>query len=140
MAKLILIFIFFFSFMLAHSDSAKKIYWIDEDITVLTFLGNPYSKNVTPIKVTTSKKQKIYLFHKKSGPGIYAFYLEGLSTKNQFGMTIVMDKKGFFLAKSKEVRLSRYKKKISMKYTSREKIQRQKPKEIYYDYMEGEIK
>lgn len=121
------------------SNSSPKIYWVDKDLTLLAFVGKPTSSSVTPKKIVTYEKQQIKLFHKKSGRGIYAFYLKGLITRDYLGLKAI-EPEGFFLVKRKNVRLSRYKKKVSKKYETRKVIVEKKPKSYRYYQMEGDLK
>jgi hypothetical protein len=130
MKKLIFIIIVI-CFPLSSANAKTKLYWIDKGITVLAFIGNPYSQNIIPIKLTSSKKQKIRLFHKKSGPGIYAFYLKGLSIKNKHGQIKTVTKRGFFLVKRSQTRLHEYKRKYSMKNRTQYKKQKVFPYYLY---------
>jgi hypothetical protein len=66
--------------------------------------------------MTTYEKQKINLFHKKSGPGLYTFYLPGLVYKDYFGHRQQINKEGYFITKRRLVRASKYKLKSSLKY------------------------
>ena len=93
----------------------KQIYWIDEGITVLAFLGDIYSADVKPVKFTMYEKQKIRLFHKKSGPGIYAFHLPGTVVKGYEGKKVTVEDDGYFLVKATIVRKNQFKTKQSMK-------------------------
>ena len=112
-------------FTLSTGSSAynkkERIYWIDEGITVLVFIGNPHSLKLTPVKMTTYKKQVIKLFHKRSGPGVYAFYLPGFVSKDVFGKRSIVSDDGFFMVKRRFIRSTEYKKKISMKYKTKER-------------------
>lgn len=127
-----LIFIIVVICFLSPSVHAKtKFYWVDKGIIVLAFIGNPYSQNVIPIKLTSSKKQRIRLFHKKSGPGIYAFYLKGFSVKNSHGQIKTVTKKGFFLVKRSQTRLHEYRRKYSMKYKTKQEKEEMIPDYLY---------
>lgn len=98
------------------ANARGDYYWIDANRSVLVFIGDPYSLNLETAKYTTYKKQRIKLFHKKSGPGIYAFDLEGLIIQGMFGKRFTVKEKGYFLAKKRYVRKNKYKKKASMKH------------------------
>ena len=107
-------------FVLSTGSSAynkkKKVYWIDKGVTVLAFIGNPHSLKLHPVRFTTYKKQVIKLFHKKSGPGIYAFYLPGFAAKDIFGGERIIPYDGYFMVKKRFIRSPEDKKKISMKH------------------------
>ncbi len=81
--------------------AGQNYYWMDANQSVLVFIGNPYSLNLETAKYITYKKQRIKLFHKKSGPGIYAFDLAGLIVHGTFGKGTIIRDKGYFLAKKK---------------------------------------
>ena len=97
-------------------NKREKVYWIDKGITVLVFIGNPHSLKLTPVRMITYKKQVIKLFHKKSGPGIYAFYLPGFVSKDIFGRERIITYDGYFMVKRRFIRSTEYKKKISLKH------------------------
>ena len=87
-------------------------YWIDENVTVLAFLGDHYSLNLHPTKYTTHRRQLIKLFHKRSGGGMYAFHLKGLVITKS-GKAITLRNKGYFLIKKNQIRKGYYKIKTS---------------------------
>jgi len=97
------------------SVAKKQTYWVDEGVTVLVFLGNIHSLDFKPVKFTMYEKQKIRLFHKKSGPGIYAFHLPGTTIKGHQGKKITVEEDGYFLAKVKDIRKHEFKNKSSLK-------------------------
>jgi len=117
MIKHILIIIICFSLVTGSSAAykKKKVYWIDKGITVLAFIGDPHSLKLTPVRFKTYEKQVIKLFHKKSGPGIYAFYLPGLKVRDMFGGKRIITN-GYFMVKKRFIRSTEYKKKVSMKH------------------------
>jgi hypothetical protein len=91
------------------------LYWVDKNVTVLAFLGKPYSLNLDAVKYTTHQRQLIRLFHKRSGRGIYAFHLKGLVI-TKFGKRVTVKNEGYFLVKKNQIRKGYYKTKTSMKY------------------------
>lgn len=115
-------------FILAITNSClsktdeEQYYWIDKWVTVLGFVGDPNSLNFTPVKFITYRKQRIKLFHKKSGPGLYAFYLPNLLIQNEYGLENSVWRNGFFVVKKSQVRLHKYANKISLKYKSRKEF------------------
>jgi hypothetical protein len=89
-------------FIGTSSFAKTKYYRIKKNTEVLVFLGVPGSNEVIPVKYTTARDQNIKLFHKRSGPGIYAFYLEDLLIKD--GSTEKVAKgQGYFLAKKRQL-------------------------------------
>lgn len=96
--------------LLASSGTAiaKKSnnYWIKKNVTVLVFIGEPNSLKLKTVKYTTSTKQRINLFHKRSGPGVYAFYLPGLIIVED-GITRKIKQNGYFLVKKRHLQKSR---------------------------------
>lgn len=113
MYKIIILFILLASTGFCAEDN--DVYWIDKDVTVLAFVGHPHSLKVEPVKYTTFINQKVDLFHKKSGPGIYAFYLPGLVVKDSYGRPFKIRKEGYFLVKKRLLRKQRYEAKVSKK-------------------------
>ena len=100
----------------AFSKQKKtKHYWVDAGVTVLVFIGDPHSLDLQMVRMTTAEKQQIKLFHKRSGPGLYAFYLPGLVYKDDFGNKQITTQEGWFIAKKRLVRVSYYKVKSSLK-------------------------
>lgn len=98
---------------LCGDASAKDhYYWINKNVTVLVFIGNPHGLEFEYERYTTSQSQRIKLFHKRSGYGIYAFHLTGLMIKGEDGP---VEKEGYFLVKKRHIRKDRYKIKQSMK-------------------------
>jgi len=93
----------------------KQVYWIDKDMTVLAFLGDIHGLALEPVRFTMHEKQKIRLFHKRSGPGIYAFHLPGTIITGYDGEKIKVKANGYFLVKVKDIRKSEFRKKSSMK-------------------------
>ena len=109
------LFFIILSLTLPANGAPNKQYWIDDGREVLAFIGDPDSLQTVVAKLTTFGKQKINLMHKKSGPGLYAFNLKGLEVKDELGQMIVIDMNGFFVAKKRWVRASKYKVKTSLK-------------------------
>jgi len=117
---IIFISIFIFSvYSIAMSKRAKQ-YWINKNVTVLAFIGNPNSSSLTPVRFVTYEKQPIVLMHKKSGRGIYAFYLKNLIVKGDYGRRVIK-KEGFFVVKKKLLSSSPYWPKQSMKSKTKKK-------------------
>jgi len=108
----------------------RETYWIGPNVTVLTFIGNPYSLDLKPIKLVTYKKQRITLFHKNSGPGIYAFLLPDLIVLGIDNKRTKVKTNGYFLVKKKQISKTYWLKKTSMKYKTK-KIYEPKPKSEY---------
>jgi len=104
-------------------DSEPEYYWIDSDQRILAFVGKPHARVIKPVLFETATKQRILLFHKDSGPGVWAFYLKGLVVKDQDGFAKSVRKDGFFVVKKRLVRENRYSKKVSLK----EKTKKEKP-------------
>jgi hypothetical protein len=92
------------------------VYWIDGGREVLAFVGDSGSSAVVPVKFKIANKQKIELMHKKSGPGLYAFYLHGLVVKDENGENKILTTDGFFIAKKRWLRTTFYKEKKSLKH------------------------
>jgi len=111
---LIITFISTLSFC-EDASAESGYYWIDKDVKVLVFIGNPHSLNLQLEKSTTYERQLVKLFHKRSGPGIYAFDLAGLIVRNMFGNRATIKDRGYFLAKRRHVNKHQYKKKTSIK-------------------------
>lgn len=86
----------------AHADDTY--YRIQKDVRVLAFLGDPGSSRCTTTKYVTAIDQTVRLLHKKSGPGVYAFHLEGLMVKEGSIMSVIKEQ-GYFLARTKYIKL-----------------------------------
>lgn len=112
------IFLIILSLTLPSYGAQKREYWIDGGREVLAFIGDPGSNQTLVVKLTLGEKQKVKLFHKKSGPGLYAFDIYGLVVKNNDDLS-VLHMHGFFIAKKSWVRSTEWKEKISMKYKTR---------------------
>lgn len=91
-------------YLSANAEAADKYYTIKNDVKVLAFLGDPNSRRCKPIRYITGIEQKIKLLHNRSGPGVYAFYLEGLLVKDEEGFHVV-EEQGYFLARKKYITL-----------------------------------
>lgn len=104
----------------AHA-AQNKDYWIDSDREVLTFIGDPTSLKTVVVKFKTSRKQKIRLIHKKSGPGLYAFNLYGLYVMDSNGKETVIRLQGMFVAKKRWLRTTNWKPKTSLKHKTKPK-------------------
>lgn len=89
----------------APALASDTYYQIKKDIKVLAFIGDPNSRKCKPVRYTTAIDQKIKLLHKKSGPGVYAFYLEGLLVKGEDSMMSIINDQGYFLARTKYITL-----------------------------------
>lgn len=100
----------------AYAKKKQRVYFLDKGITVLTFIGKKDSLRVTPVKLTSYESQQLHLFHKKSGPGVYAFHLEGFVYKNKHGFRKVSQQEGYFMVRKRHLRVSRFYEKRSMKY------------------------
>ncbi len=122
------------SITLSTVSSAKNknetLYWIDGGITVLGFVGDPHSLKLIPIRFTTYEQQTIKLFHKKSGWGLYAFYLPDLVVRVSGGKSIIMDD-GYIIVKKRHIRSTAWKKKFSMKKKTINKKERTHEKRQY---------
>jgi len=79
-------------------------YVIDKDVTVLAFVGPLGSKKAEAVKYITAKRQVITLLHKRSGPGIWAFYLNKLMVRDEKGDMQILDVEGFFITKRRLVK------------------------------------
>lgn len=78
-----------------------KTYWIDGGHEVLAFVEmSRGSKEHMPLKLKLFEKQQIALRHKKSGPGLWAFELEGLIIERNGLRTIIQDG-GFIVVKKR---------------------------------------
>lgn len=97
----------------------KETFWIRSNTTVLCFLGKPTGLDLKTIKLTTYKKQEVVLFHKDSGPGIYAFFIKGLVVFDDNGKDTKVKTVGYFLAKRSQVTKDFWFKKESMKYKTK---------------------
>ena len=86
----------------------EGIYYISKNVKVLAFLGDPHSLNVTPLRLTSFEHQKIRLFHKKSGPGIYAFYIDGFRYKDGDDYEVVREKGYFLVSRRKVIKATKY--------------------------------
>jgi len=129
--KKIIIFIIVFIFSVCSAMSKRtNEYWIDKNVTVLAFIGSPVLSSSIPIRITTYEKQPIILLHKKSGRGIYAFYLKNLIVKGKHGRKHIIKKEGFFVVKKKLLSHSKFYPKASMKRKTKIK----KKKGFNYDY------
>lgn len=117
MKRLIILIICISLFNAPAFSKQKKTtnYWVGPGVTVLVFIGDPHSLDLQMVRMTTAEKQQIKLFHKRSGPGLYAFYLPGLVYKDDFGNKQTITKDGWFIAKKRLVRASRFKVKKSLK-------------------------
>jgi len=83
------------------SYGATKVYWIEGGREVLAFIEmSRGSKEHMPLKLKIFEKQQITLRHKKSGPGLWAFELEGLIVERNGVRTIIQDG-GFFVVKKR---------------------------------------
>ena len=108
-ASLIIVILIVVSVTSSSAESSLKgIYYISKNVKVLAFYGDPHSLNVTPLRLTSSERQKIRLFHKKSGPGIYAFYIEGFKYKTDDDYEVVREKGYFLISRRKVMRVSKY--------------------------------
>jgi len=86
----------------AFAKKSNDIYWVKKNVTVLVFIGDPNSLKLKTVQYTTSIKQRINLFHKKSGPGVYAFYLPGLIIVED-GIIRKIKENGYFLVRRRHL-------------------------------------
>ena len=105
----------------SNAGNKQKMYWVDANVSVLAFIGDPHTLDLIPVRMTTYEKQSIQFFHKDSGYGMRAFYLTNLIIKSEEGRRLVTDN-GYFLIKLRHVRISKYKMKTSLKRKSKERI------------------
>jgi hypothetical protein len=92
--------------LLAISSTAlakDQYYKIRKDVKVLAFIGDPASRHCKPIRYTIAFDQKIRLLHKRSGPGVYAFYIENLIVKSEYGVQAIKEE-GYFLARTRHIK------------------------------------
>ena len=97
--------IFFGAIFADWAYAGDKYYVIKPNVKVLAFIGDPGSLDTTPVSYVTAEKQVILLMHKRSGPGLYAFHLQGLLVKTDSGVPYSVDSTGFIVVKRKHVKL-----------------------------------
>ena len=91
----------------SDAESGKSIHYLPKGVTVLAFIGNPVTLDLTPIRLTSYEDQVVLLFHKKSGRGIYAFYLEGFQYKTDDGYEVIRDL-GYFMVSRRKIRQAKH--------------------------------
>jgi hypothetical protein len=106
MKKIILILFAVMYLGIVKADAANKnlFYIIPKGTTVLAFIGDPHSLNVKPIRLTSYEDQNILIFHRKSGPGIWAFYLKGFSHLTSNGTKTIIPNDGYFMVSKRKIR------------------------------------
>jgi hypothetical protein len=87
--------------VMAGTAIAQDFYRINKDVKVLAFVGKPSSLNTKAVQYTTAVKQYITLFHKRSGPNLYAFHLKGLIVKGKDGEPRTVKNDGFIVVKKR---------------------------------------
>ena len=98
----------------SQAGNKQKTYWIDANVSVLAFIGDPNTLDLIPVRMTTYEKQVIQFFHGDSGYGVRAFYLPNLIIHSEEGRKVVTDN-GYFLIKLRHVKTFEYKIKSSLK-------------------------
>lgn len=93
-----------------HRPREKYNYYIQPGITVLVYFdADPYTRCPESLeRITIAKEygyQKVTLLHKHSGPGIYAFYVDGLIIENSENGVETVTRPGYFLAKKKYLKI-----------------------------------
>ena len=95
----------FFGAVFADWAYARDYYYvIKPNVKVLAFIGDPGSLDTIPESYVTAEEQVVLLMHKKSGPGLYAFHLQGLLVKSDSGVPYSVDSTGFIVVKRRHVR------------------------------------
>ena len=131
MKKIFIIFILMFTTTTLHADSnEQEYYWVDGGVKVLAFVGDPYGRVNEPVQYETAYTQRILLFHKDSGPGVYAFLLPGLVVKTETRWPIMIYKKGFFLLRKSLIRETEFHQKTSLKSETKKEPQ---PKRWFWE-------
>jgi hypothetical protein len=92
-----------FGFVKANAASTM-FYILPKDTVVLGFLGNPHRLDWKPVRLISYEDQSILLFHKKSGRGIWAFYVRGFSYLDKDGSKKFVSSDGFFTVKRKDIK------------------------------------
>lgn len=85
------------------TSMSAQLYKIKGGTDILAFVGKPTSSNVKPVKYKIVRDQYVSLFHKRSGWGIYAFYLKGLKVYDERGIYTTAPE-GFFVIKKRMVK------------------------------------
>ena len=84
---------------------AKKslFYILPKGTKVLAFVGDPHSLNVTPMRLTSYENQSILIFHRKSGPGIWSFYLRGFVHDDKIRGRVEIPLNGYFMVSKRKI-------------------------------------
>lgn len=108
MKKIILVlcavlYLIVFGMIKANAADKTLFYVIPKGTKVLAFVGDPHSLNVKPIRLTSYEDQPVLIFHKKSGPGVWSFYLKGFE-HNEQGRKVTISDNGYFMVSRRKLR------------------------------------
>lgn len=105
MKKIILILCIVLAFGVVKAYAGKSLFYIlPKGTPVLAFIGNPHSDELKPVRLTSFEDQTILLFHRKSGPGIWAFYLRGFSHLDPHKGKTIIAEQGYFIISKRKIR------------------------------------
>lgn len=106
MKKVILVLaagLYLFAFGMVNAYAKKSLFYIiPKGTQVLAFLGDPHSLDFKPVRLTSAEDQTVLIFHRRSGRGIWAFYVRGFSHLDpRVGATLISDNGYFVISKYK---------------------------------------
>lgn len=94
-----------FGIVKANAGQKKTLFYkLPKGTTVLAFVGEPHSLNVQAVKFTSYEDQAILLFHRKSGRGIWAFYLKGFVHHHPTMGRVEISHSGYFIISKRKIR------------------------------------
>jgi len=85
-------------------EAKTLFYVIPKGTMVLAFIGNPHSSILKPVRLVSYQDQVVLLFHRKSGRGIWAFYLRGFLHDDPVKGRMEITKQGYFVLSRRKVR------------------------------------
>lgn len=103
MWAIIIIAIFALTMQAANSTAAYRVYKVKANQSVLGFMGPIGSKQFVSIRLKTAKRQEVKLLHRRSGPGLYTFYVKELIVKNEEGNIFTIQQEGYFVARRSQI-------------------------------------
>jgi len=89
------------------AETSKTTHYLPKGVKVLAFIGNPVTLDLTPVRLTSYEDQVVRFFHKKSGPGLHAYYLKGFQYKTDSGYEVIRGL-GYFIVPKRKVKHTKH--------------------------------
>ena len=109
MRKLLIILLVGFIILITNPTDAKTkklFYTLPKGVQVLAFIGDPNKSaaHLETIRLKSYENQRVILFHKKSGRGIWAFHLRGFIHNDPVRGRVEINSQGYFIVSKRKLK------------------------------------